>query len=115
MATGTVAEATPLGGLAVTVRMAGVVPESGDTERKLLHVVSEILAANGEAPAVLARARVCVCAVTAPPGAPGAPAPKEVRVSDAGFDRMAGADTTRRITGMLSGVLLVPATAIATE
>ena len=41
-------------GLAVTVRVAGVVPEVGDTERKLPQVVSLMVTVNGEAPAVLA-------------------------------------------------------------
>jgi hypothetical protein len=69
MVTGTVADARPLeailrrpvqgspvpfDGLALTVSLAGAVPETGVTERKLLHVVSEMVTVNGEEPAVLA-------------------------------------------------------------
>src|SRR5689334_10013484 len=70
-------------GFTVRVRVAGVVPDVGVAERKLLHVVSEIDTVNGDAPAVLAR--VIVWLSGPGPAPPPGPPPPEFTVNDAGF------------------------------
>jgi hypothetical protein len=102
--------------VAVTVTTLGVTPEAGLADTKLLQVASETTAVNGDAPAVL---RTLIVWIRVPPGIPGPPGPwgppnPPMNVSVDGFVTRAGADTTVKVTGMRSGLLVTPVVVIVT-
>jgi hypothetical protein len=94
----------------LTVRVAGVLPETGVTERKFEHVVPVTVTVKGEVPAVEAMAIVWVVMAAAP-----APPPVEVRLREAGLASAAGLEATAITTGMESGLLVASATVTDTE
>ena len=97
--------------LALTVKVAGVVPAVGVTEKKLLQAPPETVAVNGDDPAVLATKIVWVSAFPAPPGPPP---PPTVQVREGGFAVIEGDATTLIATGMVRVLLLAPEIVIVT-